>query len=160
MCILAVSHDTLRLTCNVPTKSKVRFKGAYPCPVRYRTRLRCDWSLCLRSPKLTRLTDNLPLVDTLASCLPGSPYACFFSASSFFASRIASLSLPIATSTSSSGVRLKDARTYAVFLPFGRNAVPGRARTPRLKAVVSMTALESPSSDGSSERRSLNLRER
>ena len=64
----------------------------------------------------------------------------------FRASNIASLSLWRALSTSSSAVKLNDARTYAVFEPFGKNTVPGRARTPFSNAFVLITASESPSS--------------
>jgi len=67
-----------------------------------------------------------------------------------------------ASLTSSSGVRLNAARTYAVFLPLGRKTVPGRARTPLSNAFVLIITSESPSDSaaGSSEgRRSLNLQE-
>lgn len=45
--------------------------------------------------------------------------------------------------TSSSGLRLKAARTYAVLFPFGKNTFPGSARTPFSNAVVRMADSES-----------------
>lgn len=72
-----------------------------------------------------------------------------------------SRSLLMASSTSSSPVKLNAARAYAVFLPFGKNTVPGSASTPRSKALVSMRLWESPSSsadaDPGSFKSSLNL---
>lgn len=82
----------------------------------------------------------------------------FYTVDSFAArsSRMTSRSLLIASFTSSSPVKLKAALTYAVFLPFGKNAVPGRARTPRSSAFVRIILSESPA-PSCSLRSSLNL---
>ncbi len=73
------------------------------------------------------------------------------------ASKMASRSLLTASSASSSPTTLKDARTYAVFLPFGRKTVPGSAMTPLSNAFVRITLSESPSSCSDTPRRNLNL---
>jgi len=61
--------------------------------------------------------------------------------------------------TSSSQLKLKAARTYAVLLPFGKNTLPGSARTPFSNAVVRMADSESLLALRSSplDRSSLNL---
>ena len=78
------------------------------------------------------------------------------------ASKITSLNLLNASSTSASLTKLKLARTYAVFLPLGKKTVPGNANTPLSRALVRIMASESPD-ESSSElelgdfNRSLNL---
>ena len=66
------------------------------------------------------------------------------------------LSLLKASFTSSSDNKLKDALTYAVFLPSGRKTVPGRANTPFSNALFRTKSRESPSSPGLSAIKSLN----
>lgn len=66
-----------------------------------------------------------------------------------------------ASSTSFSGSKLNEARTYGVGLPDMKNEVPGSARTPASIAFWRMRASESPSgapSDGG--RSNLNLEQR
>jgi hypothetical protein len=81
---------------------------------------------------------------------------------SLLASKITSFNRLTASSTSVSLSRLNDALTYAVFLPFGKKTVPGRASTPFSRAFLRMMLSESPSSSSllvllGAFRRSLNL---
>jgi len=72
------------------------------------------------------------------------------------ASKIVALSLLNPSSISSSDNRLNEALTYALFLPSGKNTVPGNANTPFSNALFRTKFKESPSSPGLSAINSLN----
>ena len=123
------------------------------------------WDLCksrreiLLAPLRTPLLHRSTLGRALSSPIPYGlhlEHAFDSTCPYILVSKIVTRSLLKASFTSSSDSKLNDARTYAVFLPSGKNTAPGKANTPFSNALFRIKSKESPSSPGLSAIKSLN----